>query len=126
MSRKSKGSDAERELLHKFWNNGWGCMRASGSGCIKWPEPDLLAGNSDALLAIECKATISDKKYFSSEEIEELKKFAELFGAKAIVGVKFNRFGWVFRDIKDLEYGGKMPCMGRTGMTFEELISTKK
>jgi Holliday junction resolvase len=121
MSRKSKGSDAERELLHRFWNAGWGCMRAAGSGSIQWPEPDLIAGNRSSLLAIECKATIGNKKYFDPKEIEDLRTIAELLGAKAVVGVKFNRHGWVFREAKNLEFKGKMPCMDKKGLTFEEL-----
>ena len=63
MSRKSKGINAERELIHIFWKTkSWAACRVAGSGAIKYPAPDVLAGNGNILLAIECKACQGDKQ----------------------------------------------------------------
>ncbi len=43
--RKSKGSAAERELIHKFWANSWGAIRVAGSGSSQFPSPDILVGS---------------------------------------------------------------------------------
>ena len=64
MSFKSKGINGERELVHMFWNRGWACLRIAGSGSSKYPSPDILAGNKLRKLAIECKITKDQKKYF--------------------------------------------------------------
>jgi len=75
MSRKSKGISAERDLLHKFWAAGWACLRAAGSGSMKYPCVDLIAGNKLRKLAIECKTSKNTIKYFSKEDIDQLKAF---------------------------------------------------
>ena len=77
MSKKSKGINAERELTHQFWKQGWACVRVSGSGSMQLPLPDLLVGNSVRRLAIECKTTKKPTKYFTDEELENLKKTAQ-------------------------------------------------
>ena len=38
MSLKSKGSNAERQLLHMFWDAGWACLRSAGSGSMNHPS----------------------------------------------------------------------------------------
>jgi Holliday junction resolvase - archaeal type len=43
--RKSKGSKAERDLIHLFWSKGFAAMRAAGSGSSQHPSPDILAGD---------------------------------------------------------------------------------
>ena len=70
---KRKGSNAERELAHMFHNNKWGALRAAGSGSTTLPAPDILAGNGKRYLAIECKSTKDNRKYFPKEEIDQLK-----------------------------------------------------
>ena len=58
MSRKSKGINAERDLIHKFWNvEGWSAVRVAGSGSMKYPSADVLATNKLRRLAIECKTS---------------------------------------------------------------------
>lgn len=100
--RKSKGSAAERALMHMFWANGWACIRAAGSGSTQFPCPDLLVGNSSRRLALEVKATKDKKKYFTKEEIYNLKYFADKFGAEAMVVIKFDRKDFFFLNIDDL------------------------
>jgi len=53
---KRKGTLYERELFHMFWNSSWAAVRSAGSGSTPLPAPDILAGNKEKLLAIECKA----------------------------------------------------------------------
>ena len=53
MSRKSKGINAERDLIHKFWGTGkWSAVRIAGSGSMKYPSADILATNKLRTLAI--------------------------------------------------------------------------
>ena len=49
--RKSKGSKAERDLIHMFWAKGFGAMRAAGSGSTQHPSPDVIAGNGKTFFA---------------------------------------------------------------------------
>ena len=93
MNQKAKGTNAERELVHRFWGKGWPCVRVAGSGCSRYPSPDLLAGNRERMVAIECKATKENSKYFPKEEIRLLR---ELFRNQ------FQRF-------LDLDFFAKLP-----------------
>ncbi|MEK6868893.1 MAG: Holliday junction resolvase, partial [Nanoarchaeota archaeon] len=74
MSLKSKGINAERELVHMFWAKDWACLRIAGSGSSRYPSPDLLAGNKLRRLAVECKVTKEKSKYFDKESISSLRK----------------------------------------------------
>lgn len=103
MPSKTKGSNAERELIHFFWRNNWAATRIAGSGSTRYPAPDLLAGNNLRKLAIECKVTKSIRQYFTVKEIDELKEFSEIFGAEPWVAVKFNNVDWFFLPIGDLD-----------------------
>lgn len=125
---KSKGSRAERELLHKFYDTKkWICLRAPGSGSIPLPSPDLLAGNGKKHLAIECKATKKSAKYFPLQEIEDLKTFARKFGAEPWIGLRFNNRDWYFLKPEYLRKSGKMLVASlkfaeKEGLSFEQLI----
>ncbi len=94
--RKSKGTAAERDLIHMFWEAGWAAFRAAGSGSVPLPCPDLIAGRDARKLAIEVKVLDGAKKYLTRAEVEDLQNFAVRFGADAWVAVKFNRKGWTF------------------------------
>ena len=128
MSTKSRGSNAERDLIHKFWANNWAAMRSAGSGSTKHPSPDIVAGNNLRRLAIECKLTTKDSQYFMDKEIYELKEFADNFGAEPWVAVKFFRKEWVFLTLEDLESSGKHFVVSkklaeRRGFDFNEIIN---
>ena len=127
MSRKSKGTNAERDLIHKFNSNGWVAIRSAGSGSIRYPSPDILAGNGLRRLAIECKAVNDIKKYFTSKEIDELIFFAQRFGAEPWVAVKFDRIDWFFLTIEDLEktvksYFVDVKIAKNKGLSFIQII----
>ena len=108
MNCKAKGSNGERELIKFFNENGWSAIRSAGSGSSKYPSPDILAGNASRRVAIECKVTKDQKKYFSEEEINQLKTFSVCFGAESWVGVKFPSEPWYFLMLEDLEKTGTM------------------
>ena len=127
MSLKSKGINAERELVHMFWSKNWACIRIAGSGSSKYPSPDVLVSNKLRRLAIECKATKEQKKYFEKREIDALKKFAVIFGAEPWVAVKFKDHEWYFIALDDLKETNKCYVVDTDlakikGLLFEEII----
>lgn len=127
MSRKSKGINAERELVHKFWDSNWACIRVAGSGSSKYPSPDLLVGNNIRKLAIECKITKEQSKHFSEDEIKSLDFFSKTFGAESWVAIKFQKHGWFFINLEDLKetkssnYSINLGTAKLKGLNFEEL-----
>ena len=102
MSKKSKGINAERDLIHKYWEKKWGCVRVAGSGAIGYPCPDIVAGNKLRKVAIECKITKKEKKYFPKSEIKQLKNFCHYYGSEPWIAVKFFRSQWYFLNLEDL------------------------
>lgn len=103
MGSKGKGSRTERELVHLFNNTGtWSAIRVAGSGLTKDPNPDILAGNRKRHLAIECKSIKGEYKHLYKEDIEQVKSFAEKFGAEPWIAIRFNIKGWYFLRPEDL------------------------
>jgi Holliday junction resolvase len=128
MSRKSIGINAERELIHLFWSSGWSAVRVAGSGSSQYPSCDVIASNAIRKLAIEAKVTKDKGKYFSKEEIEQLKQFSEGFGAEPWIGVKFKNLNWFFLSLDDLELVGKnyvisVESARNKGLLFNQLIN---
>lgn len=128
MNTKNKGSTAERELIHKFWANDWAAFRAAGSGSMKYPCPDVIAGNSLRKMAIEVKYIDNTNKYFSKKEITELREFAHIFGSEAWVAVKFQGKGWFFISVEDLKetdkgYSISTKELELRAFSFEDLIN---
>jgi len=128
MSTKSRGTAAERDLIHKFWGAGWAAMRAAGSGSAHHPCPDIVAGNHVRRLAIECKLTTAESKYFTKEEVDELVVFSTTFGAEPWLAIKFFREPWYFFPVEDARatVASHVLTLAQAksrGMTFEELIS---
>jgi Holliday junction resolvase len=103
MSANRKGDRRERELVNRLDEAGFAVMRAPASGSATARElPDVLAGNGDVFYAIEAKASAGDPIYLTGEEVEALVYFAQNFGAKARVGVRFDREDWYFFHPGDL------------------------
>lgn len=128
MNIKQKGTIAERELIHMFWStNDWAAFRSAGSGSMKYPGPDIIAGNRVRKLALEIKSTSSDKKYLTQEDIMQLQEFCNRFGAEPWFGVRFSNKKWFFLNIEDIDKTAKQFVISkelaeRKGLTFEELI----
>ncbi|MFH1850552.1 MAG: Holliday junction resolvase Hjc [archaeon] len=130
MSMKSRGTDAERELLRKIWSTGtYAAMRSPGSGSTTFPSPDIILGSRERKIVLECKVTKDSRKYFTKAEIAQLKEFAEKFGAEAYVAIKFLGEGWYFMSLDDLkettkEYVASVDMVKRTGMILDELLNS--
>ena len=127
MAIQKKGSNAERELVHLFFDAGWMAMRAAGSGSIGLPCPDVIAGNGVRRVVIECKAIAASVKYLTKKEVEELLEFGRTFGAEPWIGIKFNNKGWRFLSCEDARQTEKSRVISQKtaeikGLTFKELI----
>lgn len=128
INKKAKGSVAERELIHMFWDNNWAAIRSAGSGSQQFPSPDVLAGKGNRKIAIEAKSIGSSIKYLTEKEILELKEFCELFGAESWVGIRFSQKKWFFIMLEDLHitkgenYRIDKKIAEMKGLTFKELI----
>ncbi|MBU1976312.1 MAG: Holliday junction resolvase [Nanoarchaeota archaeon] len=126
MNRKAKGIAGERELIHTFWDAGWAAFRCAASGSIKYPVPDIIAGNNIRKLAVEVKTIAGVHKYFPKKEISELLDFANIFGSEAWLAIKFKGKGWFFINPEDLEetptqHSASLTLCERRGLKFEEL-----
>ena len=128
---KTKGSKAERELFRMLWDNGWSVGRSAGSGCTQLPAPDLIAGNARRFMAIECKSIKNDRKYFYQDEVDQLRTFASRFGAEPWIGVRFDKIGWYFVHLDNLEKSTgdsfivSLDFAKNKGLEFEQLIKNK-
>ena len=128
---KRKGTRAERELFHMFWDSKWGSVRSAGSGSTTLPSPDLIAGNGERVIAIECKSLKKERKYFDVEEVEQLRQFSDGFGAEPWVGVRFDNIGWFFFELDKIDktktgFVVSLDLAKKKGMSFEEMIGLFK
>jgi len=124
---KRKGSNAERDLVKKFWEAGWAALRSAGSGSMQYPSPDIIAGYAKKKIAIEAKFTSQTTKYFTKKEISELLYFCDKFGAEPWVAVKFDKEPWFFFPIHDLKEKDKsfaitLKDAKLQGLLFEDII----
>lgn len=91
MPTNKKGSARERECVNLLHDSGFAVLRApaSGGGSTR-ALPDVLCGNGEVFYAMELKASGGDPIYLTDEEVGALEFFAANFGAKALVGVRFD------------------------------------
>src|SRR3989338_7102568 len=127
MSMKSKGTKGERDLVRRFWDNGWAAIRSPGSGSSRLPSPDIIAGTKNRKIVIEAKITKEDRKYFDAEEIEQIRHFGEIFGAEPWLAIKFKGEDWLFVNLEDIENVGRTFLVSREiakrkGLLLEEVI----
>jgi len=92
----AKGANAERELMHLFFDAGFSVVRIAGSGTSPLPAPDIIALKKGRIIAVECKARKAQNLAVSVAQIGELSDWAERAGAEAFVGWKIPRKGWFF------------------------------
>ena len=132
MSRKSKGINAERELIKLFWETKrWLACRVAGSGSSRYPAPDVIAGTANRKIAIECKTSKDDMKYIPRDDIFQLKEFALTFDAEPWVAVRFNRTEWYFLRPEQLEDTGTCRLVSKElaqqkGICFEQLAAVQR
>ncbi len=133
MSANRKGDRRERELVNKLHDAGFAVMRAPASGSATDRElPDVLAGNGDVFYAIEAKASKGNPIYLTGEEVEALVYFANNFGAKPRIAVRFDRQDWYFFHPADLyqtdggNYRVKLETALADGTDLAELTGQSK
>jgi Holliday junction resolvase len=129
MSANRKGDRRERELVNRLDDAGFAVMRAPASGSATERDlPDVLAGNGEEFYAVEAKSSAGDPIYLSGEEVESLIFFAQNFGAKARIGVRFDQEDWYFFHPGDLyttdggNYRVKLETALADGVDFDELV----
>lgn len=129
---QAKGDRRERELVNRLDAAGFAVMRAPASGSATQRElPDVLAGNGETFYAIEVKSSADKPIYLTGEEVEALIYFSQNFGAKARIGVRFDREEWFFFHPGDLHvtdggnYRVKKEQALEHGVSFDELVGTE-
>ena len=98
-----RGTQDERELVRLLWKSGFAVLRAPASGAsTQMPRPDMVAGNSEkgVQVAIEVKTTHNKRLYVAHESLSQLVAFAQRFGCKPILAIKFKGRGksWLFLE----------------------------
>jgi len=107
MSNKTKGSNAERELVEIFVSNNYRAVRVAGSGVMENSDCDLIAGKKGSKYCIEVKSSKKPFKYISKKQIENFIIFSDIFSLKPVIAIRFNRLGWFFLKPKDLKKSEK-------------------
>jgi Holliday junction resolvase len=92
----SKGANAERELMHLFFQAGFSVVRIAGSGTSPLPAPDIIAIRKGRIIAVECKARKASHLAISVGQIKELGDWAARAGSESLIGWKIPRKGWFF------------------------------
>jgi Holliday junction resolvase len=107
MKNKAKGSKAERELFQMFVDNNYRAVRVAGSGAMENADCDIIAGKKGKKYCIEVKSSKKKSKYISKEQINNFIVFADIFGLKPVLAIRFNHVGWFFINPKKLKNSGK-------------------
>ncbi|MFQ5998414.1 MAG: Holliday junction resolvase Hjc [Candidatus Bathyarchaeia archaeon] len=129
----ARGSDQERELVHRLDELGFAVLRAPASGAkTRLDRPDIVAGRKGFHISIEVKTTSRKTLYINRESIEQLLRFAERFDAKPLLAVKFKRQhrDWLLLEPRQLvrtSTGYKLPMKTaiNRGATLEALVSRR-
>jgi len=128
MSNKSKGSNAERELLKIFTQNGWRAVRVAGSGVNDDSPCDLIAAKVGKRgFVIEAKSSKKNRIYITKKQIEDFVLFSSLIGSKPALAIRFNYEGWLFLPPEKLEDTGKYWVVSKenaktNGSRFEQFF----
>ena len=108
MSNKSKGSNAERELVKLFTQQGWRSVRVAGSGVGEDSPCDIIAARAGKKgFTIEAKSSKKTSVYITKSQIEDFMLFSSIIGLKPVIALRFNYEGWLFLDPKHLKDTGK-------------------
>lgn len=133
----TRGVQDERDLVRLLWRKGFAVLRAPASGAsTQMPRPDIIAGHSGrgVQFAIEVKTTHDENLYIARESVSQLIDFAERFGCKPILAIKFKGRGkpWLFVEPQHLAV---TPALNfkvtfinalRSGIDFKTLIKEGK
>ncbi len=128
MNWKNKGINAEREIVKMFWLKGWACFRSAGSGSMRFPGPDIIAGNKIRKVAVECKTCSGLSVYLGNDDFQQLVEFSKIFGAEPWFAIKFDKIDWFFISPEDLLKTGNgfkidIITAKRKGVCLEEFMN---
>ncbi len=131
MSKYSKGSNAERELIKKAFSLGFAAARTAGSGSTPLPAPDLVILGKDLKLGVESKAWNANYLHLDSKQMNELILWGEKAGAKIFIGWKKNREGWSFLTPNQFNKANKNFLISwkkakQVGVSFEVILGLQK
>lgn len=108
MSNKTKGSNAERELVKIFTEQGWRAVRVAGSGVGEESPCDIIVGKIGRRgYTIEAKSSKKNRIYITKSQIEDFILFSSVIGLPPVIAVRFNYEGWIFLKPEQLEDSGK-------------------
>jgi len=121
-----KGARRERELIDELEKRDYVGLRAPSSGSTTDRElPDVLVGKSSRALAFEVKTSSGDVKYIDKEEVYDLQKFAEAFGCRCYIAMRFDHCDWYFFIAGDMHETRKSYRVRKEnidcGKTIEEI-----
>ncbi|MFA5405745.1 MAG: Holliday junction resolvase Hjc [Candidatus Nanoarchaeia archaeon] len=102
MSRKSRGCEYERKLVHLLQSKGFSSVRVAGSGCMRYPSPDILASNNSRIIAFEVKSSQQDCVYIRKGVLDKLLLFSKSFGAEPWFAIHLVNKGWFFKCATEL------------------------
>lgn len=107
MAHYNKGANAERELIHIFFNHGFSVVRVAGSGKTALPAPDIIALGKGRYLCFECKAW--DKHYLniSQQQMAEVISWNNRARTELFIAWKIPRKGWFFLKPEQMKKTGK-------------------
>ena len=98
-----KGSMEERTVVKLFEGLNYGAIRVPASGArTSSDKPDVVAGNGTNYYAVEVKSSKNDYIYIRQEQVEELLRFSERFGATPLIVAKFTRLDYITFTINEL------------------------
>jgi len=114
MSNKSKGSNAERELVALFTENGWRAVRVAGSGVNDESPCDIIAGKiGHKGYTVEAKSSKGKYVYIKKSQIEDFILFTNIIGLKPVIALRFTYEGWLFINPEQLDDSGKSFVISR-------------
>jgi Holliday junction resolvase len=130
MSNKSKGSNAERELVSLFTENSWKALRVAGSGVNDDSPCDIIAGKlGKKPCAIEAKSSRQNRIYIKKQQIEDFILYSSMLGARPVLAIRFTYEGWLFLNPEHLEDSGKAWVISREkaksqGLKFSQFFDS--
>ncbi len=95
MQRYIKGARSERELLAKFYDNGYSVLRSAGSG-VSSLGPDIIAIKDGICLSFECKAWDRGSLSIDPESFDKLLRWERNTSSHTFVAWRRKNRGWLF------------------------------
>ena len=130
MGGRSRGYEAERELVRKLWRRGFAVVRgpASGAKVRKAVYPDVVAIKNRHVLVFEVKKRSRlESIYLDKEQVAKLREFARRAGGDAFIAIKISGMPWRFVSVERLvDTGGSYKVSHEEiekGLSFNDLMA---